>query len=1067
MAVDPEQIEEIVRETVDLYRAAEQAVLEQVTQRLAEGLDAPDWAVRRLGALSTLRTSVERTLALALRAGAAAIRTALAAAYRAGSASALFGIPARLLPRDPDAARAPAVLAEIPRASVLHNLAAALVQDIGERSQNVLRDVLDAYRRVIAQATAASVAGGITRREASQMAWARFVDRGLTSFRDVSGRRWRLTSYVEMALRTVTARAAVQGQTDRQQRLGLDLVIVSNVAGECERCRPYEGGILRIGPGPTGDVTVPHQITGEPVDIEIRATVEAARRNGFQHPNCRHSLRAYLPGVTKLPPQPTADPEGDLARQRQRAIERNIRRWKEREQAALTPEAKAGAKARVRKWQNEMREHLKANPALKRLSYREQIGAGNLPPTRASSPAPAEAALNVLADKARQAQAEQERLAKETAERERAEAAERERAEQARREQEAREKAEREREAREQEERERQERKEQEEKASLTPEDGRPVTWPKLWHTVSSSEVAASVRRNGLLVGDGSTNGAHYGIGLYLSTDKHAADRYFNGMHDAEDRDEMMFTAQARVQNPFRVDMDPDESNGPSVLLAKMVEVGLAEPGERLSPQEITARMRAAGYDSIYIHQPVMDPVWGDDVGGSQLVVFDAADVKLTDEVGAGENALPPLPGSESAGPEADQATQPVADERAEKEAILAAAPLGLRRSSGPKLKKAQEEALLAYGGAFYTSINGALRGGPTVDELDELIAKIDSAMAASPLSRDVTVWRGIGSGRIFGDRVTGDLTGFAWREDAYASTSASPKLADLFARQRRHEGVTGTLMRITVPGGTGAVEVSGVDAESELLLQHGLQLEVTKDHGVVDGVRRLDVTVVPAPETSIDRDDSTVSGEQAAAQEQTFDERLATATAGKDALAAAPLNLVRKKTAPGAQLTAPQRSALNDYKKMAYATINAVLRGTTDHPSAVASATPKIDAIDSAMADSALTSDVLIYRGLGSVRQFFGRDRAAEDLTGAEWHELAYVSTTTAEQTAVKFGGGSASKGDGLVLRILAPKGTGGVTLSAAGYESEILLERGRSYRVVADHGVVDGVRRLDVEML
>jgi hypothetical protein len=391
MAVGPDEMEEIVRETVDLYRAAEQAVLAQVTRRLSEGLDAPDWAARRLGALSTLRTSVERILTIVQRASAAAIRTALAAAYRAGSASALFGIPARLLPRDPDAARAPAVLAEIPRASVIHNLAAALIRDIGERSQNVLRDVLDAYRKVIAQATAASVAGGITRREASQMAWARFVDRGLTSFADRTGRRWRLTSYVEMAVRTVTARAAVQGQTDRQQRLGLQLVVVSNVAGECVRCRPYEGRILRLDYGPTGDVTVPHQITGQPVEIEIRAVLENARRAGFQHPNCRHSLRAYLPGVTKLPPQPTADPDGDLARQRQRAIERNIRRWKEREQAALTPEAKAGAKSRVRKWQNEMREHLKANPALKRLSYREQIGGGNLPthPAKASpTPAP-------------------------------------------------------------------------------------------------------------------------------------------------------------------------------------------------------------------------------------------------------------------------------------------------------------------------------------------------------------------------------------------------------------------------------------------------------------------------------------------------------------------------------------------------------------------------------------------------------------------------------------------------------------------------------------------------------
>lgn len=386
MAVDPEQIEQIVQEAADLFRVAEQAIAEQVTAHLAEGLDAPDWAVRRLGALSTLRTSLQRILAVAQQTGAIAIRTALAAAYRAGNAAALFGIPAGLLPRNPDAARAPAVLRDAPGARLIEQLAAALVSDIGDRCQNVLRDVVDAYRRVIAQATAASVAGGLTRRQASQMAYGRFVDRGLVSFTDRRNRRWRLTSYVEMAIRTVTQRAAVQGQTDRQQRIGLDLVQVSNEAQECSRCRPYEGKILRIGDGPTGRITVPHQITGKPTTITVTATLDGARLAGFQHPNCRHGVRAYLPGVSKLPPQPTADPEGDLARQRQRAIERNIRRWKERERAALTPEAKTGAKARVRKWQAAMREHLTDNPSLNRLAYREQIGGGNLPAQRRADP---------------------------------------------------------------------------------------------------------------------------------------------------------------------------------------------------------------------------------------------------------------------------------------------------------------------------------------------------------------------------------------------------------------------------------------------------------------------------------------------------------------------------------------------------------------------------------------------------------------------------------------------------------------------------------------------------------
>jgi hypothetical protein len=188
-----------------------------------------------------------------------------------------------------------------------------------------------------------------------------------------------MSSYVEMALRTVTQRAAIQGQTDRQVRLGLPFSVVSNEAQECERCRPYEGKVLRLDNGPTGRVEARNPATGNTVTIQVKATLDAARAAGFQHPNCRHSVRTYLPGVTRLPDRPTADPDGDAARQRQRAIERTIRRWKERETAALDPTAAATARARVRLWQSQMREHLAANPTLKRLPYREQIGAGNTP----------------------------------------------------------------------------------------------------------------------------------------------------------------------------------------------------------------------------------------------------------------------------------------------------------------------------------------------------------------------------------------------------------------------------------------------------------------------------------------------------------------------------------------------------------------------------------------------------------------------------------------------------------------------------------------------------------------
>ncbi|WP_433793948.1 phage minor capsid protein [Actinoplanes sp. CA-252034] len=386
MAVDPERLAEIVRATVDLYREGEDGLLRLVTRYLAQGIDTPAWALERLAALRQLRSAAEAVLDRISDELAGTVLQAVADAYAAGDTSLLGDLPREVAIKA--GARATAA---VPRSAAMEALAQALVQDIGARHSNVLRHVVDAYQQVVAAATASSVGGGLTRRQAAQLAYARLVEQGVSSFTDRRGRRWRMSTYVEMALRTVTQRAAVQGQTDRQARLGLPYVMVSNESQECERCRPYEGRILRVDAGATGSIEVPHQISGQPVQIEVKATLEQARAAGFQHPNCRHSVRAYLPGVTRLPEKPTADPAGDEARQRQRAIERAIRRWKERELAALTPQDAAQAHVKVALWQGQMRAHLTAHPTLKRLPYREQIGAGSLPrvPRPAAPPPPA------------------------------------------------------------------------------------------------------------------------------------------------------------------------------------------------------------------------------------------------------------------------------------------------------------------------------------------------------------------------------------------------------------------------------------------------------------------------------------------------------------------------------------------------------------------------------------------------------------------------------------------------------------------------------------------------------
>ena len=173
-------------------------------------------------------------------------------------------------------------------------------------------------------------------------------------------------------------------------------------------------------------------------------------------------------------------------------------------------------------------------------------------------------------------------------------------------------------------------------------------------------------------------------------------------------------------------------------------------------------------------------------------------------------------------------------------------------------------------------------------------------------------------------------------------------------------------------------------------------------------------------------------------------------------------------------KLAPAEGRALDEYGSDGQA-INAKLRGG-------GRLSPKmretVAGVDSAMDRSRLTSDVAVYRGTRTGSSAFG-DRLSGDLTGAEWTDLAYLSTSVDDGIATDFARiGSAP----LVMKIRVPEGTGAVSLSdpPAGRgvpladgtrthqfgdgQGEILFERGLQMRVTADHGTVDGIRRLDV---
>jgi hypothetical protein len=365
--------EDLAGTLTDLYGSAAERIAASMAQQLRAGINRPDWAGDKLGSINDLRNAVAQIVRGLDGATGPAVEQALTLAFARGGKAALdelakagFLTPEQLY----------AIRLATPGAEAVARLTFSLVSTLRGTHVQILRWALDTYREVIARTTPDILLGTKTRLRGAQTAWEQLLGQGVTGFVDKSGRRWQLASYVEMATRTATAQAAVQAHLDRLGDAGIDLVIVSNAPQECKRCRPWEGKVLaRNGPGGERTVELPHAIHDtRTVTVDVAGSVEEAVAAGLMHPNCRHSLSAYLAGVTKSPTD-TEDPEGDEARQKLRALERDVRKAKTQAAAVIDPAARPTFEAAVRAKQAEIRDHIANAPTdLFRQPQREQIG---------------------------------------------------------------------------------------------------------------------------------------------------------------------------------------------------------------------------------------------------------------------------------------------------------------------------------------------------------------------------------------------------------------------------------------------------------------------------------------------------------------------------------------------------------------------------------------------------------------------------------------------------------------------------------------------------------------------
>lgn len=378
MPVDVARVDEIAAAVASVYREGETALARTVRDRLATGLERSDWQASRLAAIGGLRRAAGAIVTALTWTGNREVRAAVAAGYRAGSHDAVTELAGHLSPGTPTPPR-PTTAAARRSANAVQALADATVRELSPLHAAILPQLEDTYRRAVAGAAARRLTGATTTREAAQAAYAALVRAGITGYTDSAGRRWRLHTYVDMAVRTAVHRAAVHGLVDEFVAGGMRLVSIDDRPAECARCRPYEHRVLALW-GATGRQQVSHARGEGTVTVDVLCTLDEAMAAGLMHPHCGHTPRAYLPGVSMLIKQGrTADPAGERARDRQRAIERTIRHWRELEVGALTEAARRAAASKVYAWDAEMVDHITTH-GLTRKRYREQIGAGMVPP---------------------------------------------------------------------------------------------------------------------------------------------------------------------------------------------------------------------------------------------------------------------------------------------------------------------------------------------------------------------------------------------------------------------------------------------------------------------------------------------------------------------------------------------------------------------------------------------------------------------------------------------------------------------------------------------------------------
>lgn len=237
----------------------------------------------------------------------------------------------------------------------LEALIKATHSDMQKAETAVLRMAEDQYRKIIYNAQAYANTGAGTYEKAVDMATKDFLAAGLTCVEYKNGSRHTLADYADMAIRTASKRAYLQGEGIKRQEWGISTVII-NKRGDnpCPKCLPFVGKVMIDDVWSSGPKDGKSPVTGKQYPL-----ISSAIAAGLYHPRCRDSHTTYFEGISTPPDGKFTKKElNDLAEKNRREAqqqyaERQTEKYERLAKYSLDQENKERYSEKAEEWEEQ------------------------------------------------------------------------------------------------------------------------------------------------------------------------------------------------------------------------------------------------------------------------------------------------------------------------------------------------------------------------------------------------------------------------------------------------------------------------------------------------------------------------------------------------------------------------------------------------------------------------------------------------------------------------------------------------------------------------------------------